>query len=191
MAVCHSGQLADAAEVLAPIRALGDPVFDLLAEQPYAQVQSYLDATEPAGEHYYWKTEYLAELDDDFLATWRDLAAECPVPDAELGLLHIGGALNERRPDFGAVGNRDARYACGALGMWAPGDPRAAAHRDWVRGAWERFRPFSTGGSYINFQTDDEGEDRVRAAFGANYDRLEQLKATYDPGGMFRSIRSS
>jgi FAD/FMN-containing dehydrogenase len=188
MAVCFSGDLERAGEVLAPIRALGDPVFDMLAEQPYTEVQSYLDATEPAGEHYYWKTGYLAELSDDFLATWHDLAAALPVPDGELGLLHVGGALNEHAGDDGAVGNRDARYVCGALGMWPPGDPAAAAHRQWIRSAWERFRPFTTGGSYINFQTGDEGEDRVPAAFGANYDRLALIKEAYDPAGRFRVL---
>ena len=71
MAVCYSGDLADVPRVLAPIRALADPVLDLLAEQPYAQVQSYLDDTEPKGHHYYWKTEYTAELSDGLLATVR------------------------------------------------------------------------------------------------------------------------
>ena len=80
MVVCYSGDLARTEEALAPIRALGEPVFDILREQPYTEVQSYLDATEPKGEHYYWKTEYLAELSDGFLETIRELAAECPVP---------------------------------------------------------------------------------------------------------------
>jgi FAD/FMN-containing dehydrogenase len=80
MAVCYSGDLDKIDEALAPIRARGDPVFDVLAEQPYTQVQSYLDATEPKGNHYYWKTEYLADLSDEFLSTWRHLAAQCPTP---------------------------------------------------------------------------------------------------------------
>src|SRR6185369_2401773 len=105
LAVCYSGDLAAADAVLAPIRALGDPVFDLLAEQPYTQVQSYLDATEPKGEHYYWRTVYAAELSDGLLANQRELAAGCPIPDAQVGLLHIGGALNERAADDGVVGN--------------------------------------------------------------------------------------
>lgn len=82
MAVCYSGDLGAVDEVLAPIRALDNPIVDLLAEQPYTQVQSYLDATEPKGAHYYWKTEYLAELSDDLLSTTRDLFAECPIPEA-------------------------------------------------------------------------------------------------------------
>ena len=77
---------------------------ELLQEQPYTQVQSYLDETEPKGNHYYWKTEYLAELSDDLLATTRDLFASCPIPEADIGFLHLGGALNEHNADDGASG---------------------------------------------------------------------------------------
>ena len=190
MAVCYSGAAGDRDEALAPIRALGEPVVDLLAEQPYTQVQSYLDETEPKGLHYYWRTEYLAELSDDLLATVRELFADCPIPDAQLGLLHLGGALNEHAADDGAVGNRDARFAIGANGMWEPDEPQADAFRRWVRDAGERLRPFSTGGSYINFQTADEGEERVRATYGANFDRLAAIKEAYDPDNLFRSNRN-
>jgi FAD/FMN-containing dehydrogenase len=190
MAVCYSGDLGEVAAAMAPIRALGDPVFDLLAQQPYTSVQSYLDATEPKGNHYYWKTEYLAELSDDFLATWRDLAAQCPSADTQMGILHLGGALNEHDADDGAVGNRDARYACGALGMWPPDEAGAAAFPQWVRDAWGRFRAFSTGGNYINLQTADEGDERIRATYGASFERLLAVKRRYDPGNLFRSNRN-
>ena len=190
MAVCYSGDRAE--EALAPIRALGEPVFDILREQPYTEVQSYLDATEPKGEHYYWKTEYLAELTDELP---RDdavsVAADCPIPLAQIGVLHIGGALNERDEDDGAVGNRDARYVCGLIGAWAPDEPQADAYRDWVRAAFERVRPFGTGGNYINFQSADEGEDRIRASYGANYARLLEIERAYDPDEVFRSTRVS
>jgi FAD/FMN-containing dehydrogenase len=190
MAVCYSGDLDAADEALAPIRAIGDPVVDLLAEQPYTQVQSYLDATEPKGMHYYWRTEYMAELGDELLAAWRDAAADCPIAEAQMGILHLGGALNERPEDDGAVGNRDARYVLGVLGMWEPGEPGAAAFPSWVRGAWERIRPFSTGATYINFQAADEGTERVRAAYGANFDRLVEVKTAYDADNLFRANRN-
>ncbi|HET8756661.1 MAG TPA: alpha/beta fold hydrolase [Solirubrobacteraceae bacterium] len=190
MAVCYSGELAAAATALAPIRALGEPVFDLLGEQPYTQVQSYLDALEPRGEHYYWRTEYAAELSDELLANQRALAAACPIPQAQVGFLHVGGALNERAGDDGAVGNRDARYACGVIGSWAPDEPRADEYVRWIREAGASMRPFATGGGYVNFQMDDEGDERVRASYGANYDRLAAIKRRYDPGNLFRSNRN-
>ena len=190
MAVCYSGDLTDADAVLAPIRSLGDPVVSLLHEQPYTQVQSYLDETEPKGMHYYWKTEYLAELSDRFLSALPDLFATCPIPGGELGVLHLGGALNEHDEDDGAVGNRDARYVCGVKGMWKSAEPSADTFRQWVRDAWWQLRPFSTGRTYINFQTADEGEERVRATYGANFDRLVEVKKTYDPDNLFRSNRN-
>jgi FAD/FMN-containing dehydrogenase len=189
MTVCYSGDLADTDEVLAPIRKLGDPIVDLLQEQPYTQLQSYLDATQPKGKHYYWKTEFAAELSDGFLSTVQELAAECPIPGAQLVVAHIGGVINERDGDDGAVGNRDARFVYGAAGMWEPDEPEAEAYRQWVRDAWGRIRPFSTGGNYVNFQTADDDE-RVRATYGDDFDRVVEVKTTYDPDNAFRSNRN-
>ncbi len=190
MAVCHSGDPGAASAAADEIRAIGAPVFDLLGEMPYPAVQSYLDDTEPDGMHYYWRAEYLRALDATALATLRDLFAECPMPFGEVGVLHIGGALNGHAEDDGAVGNRDARYVVGIKGMWAPDDPDAEQHRAWVRAAHERIRPYGTGRVYVNFQTADEPDARVRAAYGPNYARLAEIKARYDPENLFRSNRN-
>ena len=190
MSVCYSGDLARTDQVLAPIRALGDPVVDLLRPQPYVEVQSYLDETEPEGMHYYWKTEYAAGLSDGLLSASRELFAGCPIRGAQLGFLHLGGALGERTRDDGAVGNRDVRYAIGVNGMWPPDEPEAEAYRQWIRGAWQRIRPFSTGRTYINFQMADEDDERIRATYGDNHERLVEVKTRYDPGNLFRSNRN-
>jgi FAD/FMN-containing dehydrogenase len=190
MAVCYSGDLDRVDQVAAPIRALADPVFDLLGELPYTQVQSYLDATEPRGDHYYWKTEYLAELDDGLLSAAREVFAKCPMPDGEVGFLQLDGALSERDADDGAVGNRDTRFAVGVKGRWQADGADADGFLRWVRDGGERVRPFSTGRTYINFQTADEGEDRIRAAYGDNFDRLVEIKQRYDPDNLFRSNRN-
>jgi FAD/FMN-containing dehydrogenase len=190
MVVCYSGEIDEAEEALAPIRALGDPVVDVLQEWPYVQQQSFLDEGEPKGAHYYWKTEYVAELTDGLLAAVRDSFAECPIPDAMVGFLQLDGALNERDEDDGAVGNRDARFAMGVNGMWEAGEPNADAFGQWVRDGWARVRPFSTGRTYINFQAADEGEDRIRAAYGGNFDRLLEVKQKYDPDNLFRANRN-
>jgi FAD/FMN-containing dehydrogenase len=190
MAVCYTGDMREVDAVMAPIRALGDPAVDLLGEQPYVQLQSYLDATEPKGDHYYWKTGYVSELTDDLLSAMGELASTCPIPRAEIGFLHIGGALNERAPDDGVVGNRDARYAFGAIGVWDADEPEEDAFTQWIRDAWSRVDRFSTGGSYINFQTADEDRGRIEAAYGANFARLVELKQKYDPDNLFRVNRN-
>ncbi len=190
MSVCYSGDLDEVEDHLAPIRALGDPIVDLLQPQPYTQIQSYLDATQPKGNHYYWKTEFAAQLSDGLLTTLRDLATECPIPGAQFPVGHVGGALNERDPDDGAIGNRDARYVVGAAGMWEPDAPRGDEYRDWIRAAGQRLQPFSTGGNYVNFQTADEGDARLRATYGDSYDRIARIKAAYDPDNRFRANRN-
>jgi FAD/FMN-containing dehydrogenase len=190
MVVCYSGDLAEADEALAPIRALGKPAVDQLQPWPYAAQQSFLDESEPKGAHNYWKTEYASELSDGLLAAVRDTFAECEVPEAMVGFLQLAGALNERDEDDGAVGNRDARYACGVNGRWHANEPRADEFQEWVRAGWERVRPFSTGRTYVNFQTADEGESRVRASYGRNFDRLVEIKERYDPDNVFRTNRN-
>jgi FAD/FMN-containing dehydrogenase len=185
--VCHSG--ADVEGDLAPVRALGDPIADLVTMKPYTEQQSMLDGMEPKGQHYYWKTEYLAGLTNEFLDTFRDNALQVTSPLSESIVIHLAGALNERADDDGAVGNRDARYMTAFAGQWPAGAPDDA-HVAWVRQAWKSLRPLSTGGNYLNFQTADEDEERVRATYGPNLDRLVEAKETYDPDNLFRRNRN-
>ena len=185
--VCHSG--ADVKADLAPVRALGDPIADLVAERPYAEQQSLLDGMEPKGHHYYWKTEYLAGLSNETLDAFRESALKVTSPLSESIVIHLAGALNERADDDGAVGNRDARYMTAFAGQW-PADAPDSEHVAWVREAWESVRAFSTGGNYLNFQTADEEEERLWATYGVNYDRLVEVKATHDPDNLFRSNRN-
>lgn len=121
--------------------------------------------------------------------------AESQVQDAaatsgcEVAIFHLGGALNEREDDDGAVGNRDVRYISGFAGTWPPGTP-AEPHVAWVRGAWEAIRPFSTGGNYVNFQLAEDDATRTADAYGDNYERLRRVKAEYDPDNLFRVNRN-
>jgi FAD/FMN-containing dehydrogenase len=185
--LCHSGAGVEAD--LAPFRALGDPIVDLVTEKPYTDQQSMFDGMEPKGNRYYWKTEYLAGLTNEFLDTFRDSALEVTSPQSDSIIIHLAGALNERADDDGAVGNRDARYMTAFAGQW-PSEAPDDEHVAWVREAWKNIRPFSTGGNYLNFQTADEDEERVRATYGANIDRLVAIKERFDPENVFRSNRN-
>jgi hypothetical protein len=78
----------------------------------------------------------------------------------------------------------------GANAMWEPNEPGADTIPRWIRHAWKWLRPFSTGGNYINFQTADEDEVRVRATYGANFHRLVEVKERYDPDNLFRVNRN-
>ena len=179
-----------ASEPVGADRALGEPVFDVVAERPHTEVQSLLDGSEPKGEHYYWRSDHLSELSDGFLETFRELGGDCPIPLAQIGILHPGGALSEHEDDDGVVGNRDAQYTYGLIGAWAPDEPRADEYRQWIREGYERVRRYGSG-SYINFQSAAEREDRIRVARGANHDRLMEVKRAYDPDDVFRWTRAS
>jgi len=188
MAVCHSGDRKQAEEDLAPIKALGEPVVDLVGETTYVAQQSMLNATQPRGINYYWKTGYLAGLTEAFLDTFRAGALRATSGLSQSIIFHLGGAGRKRPPDDGAMGNRDARYVCGAAAAWKDGP--AEPHVAWARESWKAMQPYSTGGVYVNFLTEEEGIDRIRAAYGENYDRLARVKVAYDPENLFRTNKN-
>jgi FAD/FMN-containing dehydrogenase len=148
-----------------------------------------LDAMGPKGVHRYWKTEFLPGLSSESLDTFREGALKVRSPLSQSVIFDLGGALNEREDDDGAVGNRDVRYISGFAGTWPPGTP-AEPHVAWVRGAWEAIRPFSTGGNYVNFQLAEDDATRTADAYGDNYERLRRVKAEYDPDNLFRVNRN-
>ncbi|MCX5006688.1 FAD-binding oxidoreductase [Streptomyces sp. NBC_00638] len=185
--VCHSGANADAD--FAPLRALGEPIFNLIGPKPYVAQQSMVDAMEPKGLNQYWKAEFLPGLPGGYLPTFRDAALEVASPLSFSVIFHLAGALNESDGDGGAVGNREARFISGFSGVWPPqadGDGIVAA----VRKGWERIRPFSTGGNYVNFQLAEDDDTRTADAYRGNYERLRQIKAEYDPDNVFRVNRN-
>jgi hypothetical protein len=174
---------------LAPLRALGEPVANLVTEKPYVAQQSMTDSMQPKGFHQYWKAEFLPGLSSEYLDTFGAQASRSPNLLSFSVIFHLAGALNERDEDDGAVGNRDARYVSGFTGTWPPkaGDDD---HVAWVRTAWEAIRPFSTGGNYVNFQLADDDESRTADAYRQNYQRLRRVKAEYDPDNFFRMNRN-
>jgi FAD/FMN-containing dehydrogenase len=187
MILCHSGPNPDAD--LAPVRALGNPIVDLVGPKPYTALQSMLNALEPKWLHRYWKAEFFPGLSGGFLDAFCEHALRVTSPLSQSVIFHLAGALNDREGDDGAVGNRDARYIGGFNATWPPGAP-ADPHVAWARRGWERIRPFSTGGNYVNFQLAEDDSTRTAAAYGANYQRLQQVKASYDPDNLFRVNRN-
>ena len=186
LVVCHSGMTAGAD--LAPLRALGKPIFNMVGEKPYVVQQSMLDDMEPKGLHQYWKAEFLPDLPSQYLDTFRDAALRVASPLSFSVIFHLAGALNEQA-DGGAIGNRDARFISGFSGVWPPqadGDGIVTA----VREGWEKIRPFSTGGNYVNFQLDEDDVARTAGAYRDNYERLRRVKAHYDPDNLFRVNRN-
>jgi FAD/FMN-containing dehydrogenase len=187
---CHTGDPEQASQDLAPIKEFGKPIVDLVVPKTYLEQQSMLNATQPKGAHYYWKTEFLPGLSEGYLEVFRAGAAGIESPMSQVIMFHIQGAVNEHAEDDGSVGNRDAAFVTGAAGAWPGTDPNGERHQAWVRDTWERIRPFSTGGNYINFQTTDDDVSRIEDSYRGNYDRLRRVKAEYDPENLFRVNRN-
>lgn len=188
--VNHTGTEADAEKDLEELRSFGQPWADLIQVKPYAAQQSMLDATQPKGMHYYWKSEFLAGLNDELLETYRAQFVGLEAPANQIVLFHLAGRLQELEESDGAMGNRDAEHACVVQSMFPGDSPAADQNRNWVRTAWKAFQPFSTGGNYVNFQTEDETGDRVAQSYRGNLERLSSVKATYDPDNVFRVNRN-
>jgi hypothetical protein len=183
--VCHSGPIEEAEKQVASIKGFGSPVGDVVQRRPYAVQQSLIDATQPKGRRYYWKSEYLPKLSPELLAKYVDNAGKMVSPHSVLFLLPIDGALNHLPVDHSPVGNRDAAMIINIAASWE-NESDDQANIAWARNTWEDVREFSTGGTYINFLTEEEGDNRIQAAYGSNYDRLVEIKSKWDPKNLFR-----
>jgi hypothetical protein len=186
---CYTGDLAKADEVVAPIKNFGNPVADILVKRPYTQQQSILDGTQPAGRRYYWKSEYLPKIEPALCEKVMTHAANIPSPHSAVILFQLGGALTELPEEHSPVGNRDANYVFNIAGSWdeAADDDK---NMSWAREAWSDMKEFSTGGTYINFLTEDESDDRIATSLGGSLQRLAEIKTKWDPQNFFRTNRN-
>jgi len=186
---CHTGRPDEGEKAVAPIKSWGKPIGDVLARRPYVQMQSLLDATQPKGRRYYWKSEYLPRVEAALCDTMIEHASRIRSPYSSMILFQMEGALNELDANHSPVGNRDARYLLNIAAAWErPEDD--AEHMEWARTTWSELRRFSTGGTYINFLTEDEGAERMQAALGGALPRLAHVKTRWDPENFFRSNRN-
>ena len=183
--VCHSGSVEQAERDLAPLKAFGSPVGDVITRRPYVQQQGLLDATQPKGRRYYWKSDYLPKLDPEAFPVLREHAGNIASPHSAILLFQLEGAINGIPEDHCAAGARDTRWVLNVAGSWeSPEDDERNV--EWARGCWRAMRPFSSGSAYVNFMTEDEGADRLDEAFGKNHARLRELKTKWDPQNLFR-----
>jgi FAD/FMN-containing dehydrogenase len=189
MLACYSGRPEEGEKLVAPIKSFGNPIGDVLVRRPYAQMQSLLDATQPKGRRYYWKSEYLPAIEPALCEKVIAHAARIRSPHSAVILFQIEGALNRLEEEHSPAGNRDARYVLNIAGSWEKAD-EDGANIEWAREAWDDMRSFSTGGTYINFLTEDEGPERIEAALGKGLQRLAEVKAKWDPQNVFRTNRN-
>ena len=178
------GDPAEGERRIAPLRSFGPPMLDTVQPIPYVAAQSMLDAAVPSGRHNYWKSSFLRALDDETIATIDAHAGAITSPYSLCLIEHAHGAPMRRPADATAFGVRDEHFHFVAIASWdAADDP--VRHVEWSRAFWRAMQPWSAHRVYVNILGPDE-RDRIGEAYGANYARLTQVKAAYDPGNVFQ-----
>ena len=181
LAVCWNGDEATGADVVKVMRDLG-PDVDLVGPMPYAALQSMID--DPPGFRQYWSADYHDSFPDEALDVFIEAGTHRPSPLTQHLLLPWGGALARIDEDATPMSERGARWVSHPFATWAEAADDEA-NIAWVRDYRKANAPFTTGGVYLNF-IGDEGDDRIKAAFGAaKYDRLAGVKGEYDPDNVF------
>jgi FAD/FMN-containing dehydrogenase len=176
---------ATAGEVaVAPYRALGEPVADMVGPAPYVAIQHMLDEGFPPGLHVYWRSHFLAGLPDEAIATMIAAANTAPSPLSAVLVEQLGGAVARVGMDDTAFDHRDAAYNFAIIARWTE-PAEAEANIAWARELWEAMRPYARG-TYVNYLGVGDAPDRVRDAYSPEkYARLAALKREYDPDNVF------
>ena len=182
---CYSGDPADAAEAMAPLLDVTpEPILHGPQEMPLPALQGAFDPVYPAGDQWYWRADFVKEIPDDAVQAHAEFGAAMPTWQSTMHLYPIDGAVHDVGPSDTAWAYRDALWGSVFAGV-DPDPANADAIRNWCVDYFEALHPHSAGGAYVNMMM-DEGQDRVRASYGDNYDRLAQIKAQYDPNNLFR-----
>lgn len=180
---CYTGDHENADAVLAPVKEFGSPLLVGLQELPYAVLQSMMDSIVPPGLHWYWKAHFFKEITDASIDVHLEHASVMPTMLASMHLYPIDGAAARVPETDTAFAHRNGGWAAviGGVATDAADAPRASS---WAQQYWRALQRHAAGGGYVNFLM-PEGQDRVRASYKGNYDRLTGVKAAYDPRNLF------
>jgi FAD/FMN-containing dehydrogenase len=181
---CWTGPLEDAERAVKPIRDAAPVGLDLLGPIPYPVLNSMFDALVPPGLHHYWKADFVQKISDEAIAVHHEFGPQVKNFHSLMHLYPLDGAVHDVEPDATAFRHRDANFTHIIAGV-DPHPDAMPAHTQWVRDYWSALRPHSIDGAYVNFLM-DEGQNRVRSSYGANFGRLVEVKRTWDPGNLFR-----
>lgn len=185
IAGCYAGDLDAGEKILKPLRTFGSPLADQFQIMPYTAFQKALDWWAVPEQQHYWKSSFMRDLDDDAVDLIADFIMRKPSPGTGTALELMHGAMQRVAPDATAFAHRKSRYNFLEFGSWDSPALNEGGVR-WVREFWDAMRPHLDAGVYVNYMSDGEGEERVRGAYGVNYDRLVKVKNKYDPTNFFR-----
>jgi FAD/FMN-containing dehydrogenase len=182
----YAGAVADGERVLQPLRQFGPPVADLIHPMDYTDAQRMLDEGLPVGDRYYWKSNFLADVEPGFAEVLEAGADAAPSPQCVVLAFEIKGEFQRVPKNAMAFDHRDANFEMSIIAHWT-NPAEDAACIQWARDVWTAAQPWVMPAVYTNHMTADESADRVRAAYGPEkYQKLAALKAKYDPDNFFR-----
>jgi len=182
---CYAGPIEEGERRLRSFRTFRTPLLDLIGPAPYAGFQSAMDSTVVHGWNYYWKSTYLPELREDLIDVIVEHAFSCSSPRSYALIFHLKGAVSRVAGGATAFGNRQASHAITLDAVWRPGEDFGERDSDWTRRFFTALGRFREG-VYVNFLGGDEEPDRIRDAYGDSvYQRLVDVKTTYDPDNVF------
>jgi len=176
---CYTGPHDRADQALEPVRTFGSPLLVGVAAMPFNVLQGAFDALYPAGLQWYWRADMFTEITDPAIEIHCKYGAQLPSGHSTMHLYPIDGAASRVPVDATAFAYRDGGWAGVIVGV-DPDPANADAITTWARDYWNELHPTSAGGAYVNFLM-DEGQDRVKASYRGNYERLAQIKRRYDP----------
>ncbi|WP_287929008.1 BBE domain-containing protein, partial [Arthrobacter sp.] len=180
---CYTGPADEADAVTAPVREFGRPLLVGLQSMPFSALQGAFDPFYPAGLQWYWKADMFTEISDTAIDIHAKYGALLPTGHSTMHLYPVDGAAARIDAAATAFPYRGGGWAGVIVGV-DPDPAQASSITAWARSYWEELHPASAGGAYVNF-LGDEGDARVRAAYGENYARLARVKAQYDPQNVF------
>jgi FAD/FMN-containing dehydrogenase len=151
---------------------------------PHPALQGAFDALYPKGEQWYWRADFVKEIPDEAVQIHARYGAEMPTMKSTMHMYPIDGAAHDVDPADTPWSYRDATWGSVFAGV-DPDPANVGAIRNWSVEYHEALHPYSAGGAYVNMMM-DEGQERVRASYRDNYDRLARIKASYDPDNLFR-----
>ena len=180
---CVTGDLAEGAAALEPIRKFSPPAIDFVGPIPFPALQSLFDPLVPPGLQWYWRADFFNHYDDKAIDLHIKYGAQLPTMLSQMHIYPINGAVHQVGSQDTAWAYRDANFAQVIVAV-DPDPKNNERMAEWSKDYWLALHPFSAGGGYVNMMM-DEGEARVKAAYRDNYKRLAQLKAKYDPSNFF------
>lgn len=187
LGVCYNGSLDEGQKVLRPIREFGPPLADEIRPMAYCELQALFDATSAPGGRYYYKSLFMQDISDAAIDTLVSRFPSVPSPLSVVLFERFGNAVNRISTEETAFSHRNALCEWLCSSSWL--DPAAdEVNILWCRELWEAMRPFTMGGEYTTQMglEAEEGGERIKAAYGPNYQRLVAVKNKYDPTNLFR-----